>query len=158
MNNSKVKSQEVWYHCKNNNLQLCGRWSLFIRVKNNPELPELKPLEVLVEQIFSLDMFSYQLQMVQPKRIWSVTAGCHKYTCLEIVMSVIEILVFVILCLVMGFVMFYKGIVLKAIFLARTELDSWSFPSFDWLSKSDTILLTVTKNIYVTYTGKLNSS
>lgn len=116
-----------------------------MRVKNNPELPELKPLEVLVEQIFSLDMFSYQLQMVQPKRIWSVTAGCHKYICLEIVMSVIEILVLVILCLVMGFVMFYKGIVLKAIFLARTELDSWSFPSFDWLSKSDTVLLTVTK-------------
>lgn len=95
-----------------------------MRVNNNPELPELKPLEVLVEQIFFLDMFSYQLQMVQPKRIWSVTAGGHKYTCLEIVMSVIEILVFVILCLVMGFVMFYKGIVLKAIFLARTELDS----------------------------------
>lgn len=95
-----------------------------MRVKNNSELPELKPLEVLVEQIFSLDMFSYQLQMVQPKRILSVTAGYHKHTCLEIVMSVIEILVFVILCLVMGFVMFYKDIVLKAIFLARTELDS----------------------------------
>lgn len=91
------------------------------------ELPELKPLEVLVERIFSLDMFSYQLQMVQPKTIWSVTAGCHKYTGLEIVMSVYVILVFVILRLVMGSVMtvmFYKDIVLKAIFLARTELDS----------------------------------
>lgn len=98
-----------------------------MRVRNMRELPELKPLVVPVEQIFSLDMFSYQLRMVLPRKIWIVTAGWHKYTCLKIVMSVNEILVFVILRLVMVFVMtvmFYKDIVLKAIFLARTELDS----------------------------------